>query len=356
MPLHPARQKPFRNTRQIPGRPSYRSCVKHGILSRVPVWVWRALMASVSRREARTFNAHPIESVNYDLDIDYVGDGIRAHRLDVITPSFALTPLPVYVYFHGGGWTSGDKSTLTKYCAIQASAGMIVVNVNYRLAAAFRMHHILQDAMAAIDWVAENVSQYGGDPDRVVLGGDSAGGQIAALIAASLHRPELSEHYNLTAPRAPWTLRGLVQHCSVVDFSVLFERGFILSMNFIRMLLPDTESKPNSTGPARARKKGRSLIDAARYLSPIEWLSRAFPPVFISTSERDYFYRANLNFIAALRREGVRVEPVIFGRRNPNARHTWQQNARYPESQEVYRRLQAFVRRVSAPARTTSIA
>ena len=332
--------------------------VQHGYLSRVPVWMWKTLMASVGPGELRRFNADPIDPIDYHLDIDYIGDGLRAHRLDVLAPPTTGDKLPVYIYFHGGGWTSGDKSTLTKYCASQAREGMVVVNVNYRMATAFRMHHILQDANASIDWVAKNIAGYGGDPTRVVLGGDSAGGQIAALLAAALHRPELAKHYDLTASLAPWTLRGLVQHCSVVDFSVLFERGFILSLNFVKMLVPASLVKPDTTDKPRvrnrsrerARERARALVSAARFLSPIEWLDATFPPVFVSTSERDYFYRANLNFIRALRKQNIRVDTLIFGKRNPNARHTWQQDARHPESQEVYRRLQEFVHRVTVPA------
>lgn len=306
-------------------------------------------MATMGRGETRRFNTDPIDTVDYHLDIDYIGDGLRAHRLDVIVPKPTGEQLPVYVYFHGGGWTSGDKSTLTKYCASQAREGMVVVNVNYRMATEFRMRHILQDANAAIDWVAGNIAAFGGDPDQVVLGGDSAGGQIVALLAASRHNPELAQHYELGASAAPWTLRGLVQHCSIADLSVLFEPRFILSLNFIRMLLPTSMLKPTDPVRQRAREKERSLRAAARFLSPIEWLRPEFPPVFISTSERDYFFRANVNFIRALRRMNILADTLIFSRRSTRATHTWQQDPRRPESQEVYRRLQEFVRRVTAP-------
>ncbi len=57
---------------------------------------------------------------------------------------------------------------------------MVAVNVNYRRAPRFRMAHVLQDANAALGWVREHIADYGGDPARIVLGGDSAGGQIAA--------------------------------------------------------------------------------------------------------------------------------------------------------------------------------
>lgn len=307
-------------------------------LARVPVWLWKALMMRVAPGELHKFNADPIDTVDYHFDLDYVGDGIRDHRLDVLVPQAdvdAGEALPVYIYFHGGGWTSGDKAPLTKYAASQAVEGMVVVNANYRMATRFKIGHMLHDANAVLTWVKRHIVDYGGDPTRIVIGGDSAGGHIAALITAAANDEVLAEHFHLDLQIEPGHLRGLVQHCSIADFSVMFERHFVLSLNFLRMLLPE-------------RERGVSLRDAARFLSPIEWLDKGFPPVFITTSERDYFYRANLNFIEALRRRSVIVDAVIYGRHRTNTRHTWQQDARHPESQEVYRRLGSFVRTVAA--------
>lgn len=291
-------------------------------------------MLRLPENGATLLQAKSIDTVEYHLDIDYAGDGARDHRLDVLVPRDAAESLPVYVYFHGGGWTSGDKSPLTKYCASQAAEGMIVVNANYRMATRFQLSHMMQDGNDVLDWVARNISDFGRDPTRIVLGGDSAGGHIAALLTASTFEPELAAHYNIS-PRVDRTnLLGLVQHCSIADFSVMFERGFVLSLNFLRMLLPE-------------RGRGLHLRTAARFMSPIEWLDGGFPPVFITTSERDYFYRANLNFIAALRSKSIRVDTMIYGRNQVNTRHTWQQHSRHPESQEVYKRLGEFVRRVA---------
>jgi acetyl esterase len=309
------------------------------------------MMHSVRSSENTRFNVDPITGVEYFHDIDFAGDGIRAHRLDVITPvqpsdaapasgSGAAGPLPVYVYFHGGGWTSGDKSSLTKYCASQAEGGMVVVNVNYRKAPRFHMGHVLADANAALAWVRGNIAGYGGDPARIVLGGDSAGGQISALLTAASFRPELARHYGLTPAVPTSDFKGLVQHCSVVDFSVFFEKGFVLSLNFVRMLIP-------GLGLGLGKAEAEALRRAAAFLSPIEWLDARFPPVFVTTSERDFFYAANLNFVARLREHGVAVDTLIYDWDSANTEHTWQQDFRYPESQEVYRRLHAFVRRVA---------
>ncbi|MCU1550495.1 MAG: esterase [Glaciihabitans sp.] len=306
-------------------------------IRRVPVWVWRLLMAHLASGERRRFNQEPIDDVHSILDIDYSGDAARQHRLDVIAPREHPGPLPVYVYFHGGGWTSGDKSAVTKYCAIQASGGAVVVNANYRMATRFHMRHMLEDAASVLCWVESEIAGFGGDPDRVVVGGDSAGGQIAALIAAAQLSPELVAHYGLGTSFGR-RLVGVVQHCSAVDFSVMLERGFILSRSFVRMLLPP-------------RDRSLVLTKAARYLSPIEWVSPGFPPVFVTTSEQDPFYGANLNFIRRLRSLAVPVDVLTYDKSSRNTRHTWQQDYHFPESQEVYRRLATFVSRVAPSPR-----
>ncbi|WP_246084576.1 alpha/beta hydrolase [Pseudarthrobacter phenanthrenivorans] len=328
-----------------------------GLVRRVPVWTWRLLMLGVSPRERARFNTDPRTDIGYAVDISYAEHGVAAQKLDVLTP-LAIAhssqarhngALPVYVYFHGGGWTSGDKSALTKYCANQAAGGMVVVNVNYRRPPRFHMGHVLDDANAALAWVRSNIEDYGGDPECVVLGGDSAGGQIAALLAAATFRPELAGHYSLQPAVAADHVKGLVQHCSVVDFSVFFKSGFVMGLNFVRMLLP---SRPGNRRrvPFTTKRALERLREEAACMSPIEWLDGRFPPVFVTTSERDFLYEANLNFIARLEEHDVPVDALIYEWSNTNTEHTWQQDYRFAESQEVYRRLHAFVRRVSGPA------
>lgn len=326
-------------------------------MARVPVWVWRLFMHAISKGELRQLNAEPITGVRYWHDIDFVGDHVHSHRLDVMAPAgnsgvAAHKPLPVYVYFHGGGWTSGDKAALTKYCAGQAAGGVVVVNVNYRMAPHFHLGHVLEDANAALGWVAVHIGEFSGDSRRIVLGGDSAGGQISALMAAATIRPELARHYALEPALHEGQLRGLVQHCSIVDFSVFFDKGFVMSLNFIRMLLPRGYAAAGSrTGKhAASRDRHHRLREAAHFMSPIEWLDSRCPPVFVSTSERDFFYHSNMNFIRLLGEHGVTVDSLVYGWDSANTEHTWQQNFRYPESQEVYRRLESFITKVTMPA------
>jgi acetyl esterase/lipase len=248
----------------------------------------------------------------------------------------------VYVYFHGGGWTSGDKAASATYCACQAAGGLVVVNANYRLAThpgRDRMAAMLDDANRVLGWVRRSAARFGGDPTRIVVGGDSAGGQIAALVVAAASRPELAARFALVPAVPRRHLRGLVQHCSFADASLALAPWSVLS-GFVRMLLP--------VGSRRLR--GAALAEAARFLSPVEWVSPAFPAVFVTSSARDFLHRASVALVERLRHVGVPVDAVVLGRAHRGARHTWQQDARLPESQHVYRRLQRFLTHVTASA------
>lgn len=96
------------------------------------------------------------------------------------------TPLPVAVYFHGGGWVLGGVGPADGPCRALAAAGpCVVVSVDYRRAPETKFPGPLQDCVAAATWVAEHREDFGG-ADRLVLLGDSAGGNLATATAASL--------------------------------------------------------------------------------------------------------------------------------------------------------------------------
>lgn len=93
-------------------------------------------------------------------------------------------PLPVFVYYHGGGWVVGDVDSHEGLCtAIVNAAQCIVVSVDYRLAPEHKFPAAVDDAYAAARWVADNAASFGGDPERLAVGGDSAGGNLAAVVS-----------------------------------------------------------------------------------------------------------------------------------------------------------------------------
>ncbi len=92
--------------------------------------------------------------------------------------------LPIVLYYHGGGFTWGDLDTHDALCRkLSNRSGAIVVSVAYRLAPEHRFPAAVDDAYAALEWVARNSAEISGDPARIAVAGDSAGGNLAAVTA-----------------------------------------------------------------------------------------------------------------------------------------------------------------------------
>ncbi|MBN9521839.1 alpha/beta hydrolase [bacterium] len=89
---------------------------------------------------------------------------------------------PVAVWVHGGGWQAGDKKDVNRKPVAFAEKGYVFVSVNYRLIPEATIGEMAADVAKAVRWVREHAAEYGGDPDRLVVTGHSAGAQLAALV------------------------------------------------------------------------------------------------------------------------------------------------------------------------------
>ncbi len=105
-------------------------------------------------------------------------------RVRIYEPPGQGRPFGVIVYLHGGGWVIGNLDTHDGICrALCARTPCVVVSVEYRLAPEHRFPAALDDAWVATAWVAEHAASIGADPSRIAVGGDSAGGTLAAAVA-----------------------------------------------------------------------------------------------------------------------------------------------------------------------------
>jgi acetyl esterase len=103
--------------------------------------------------------------------------------LRVYRPAKVAGPLPVVVYFHGGGWVLGSTRGYDPLCTFLARAvEAVVVNVDYRMAPEHRAPMAVHDCVDAVRWVGEHADSLGGDASHLAVSGDSAGGNLSAIV------------------------------------------------------------------------------------------------------------------------------------------------------------------------------
>jgi len=235
----------------------------------------------------RAADGEPIE-VGPVTDVAIPGPGgdipARIYRPD------AHGPAPVLVWYHGGGWVIGDVETsdptARKLCQ---RAGVVVVSVDYRLAPEHPAPAATDDAWAALTWVAEHIGDHGGDPTLMAVGGDSAGGNLAALMAVRARDeggPAL-RHQLLVYPATDLTMA----HPSIEENG----EGYFLTAATMRWFM-DHYLSADPTSPA---------------VSPlfVEDLS-GLPPAQVLTAEFDPLRDEGDAYATRLAAAGVPVEHV----------------------------------------------
>jgi len=196
--------------------------------------------------------------------------------------------LPGLVFFHGGGWVVGDLETHDHVCRyVAAGAGAVVIAVDYRLAPEQCFPAAFDDALAATRWIAGQADELALDPLRLAVGGDSAGGNLAAAVALAL-RNELALRLQVLLYPA---VDLIADNASLRDNA----RGYLLTTaamaQFIEWYVPD---------PA-ARSDWRA--------SPLHATSHAgVAPAFIVTAGYDPLRDEAIAYAALLTEAGVDVE------------------------------------------------
>jgi acetyl esterase/lipase len=142
--------------------------------------------------------------MHVERDIPYAEPAAERQVLDIYARDDAgQKKLPVVFWIHGGGWQQGDKSDVGRKPQFFVDQGFVFVSTNYRLYPNVEMGELIRDVAKSLGWVYRNIAQHGGDPQRILVGGHSAGAQLAALIS-------IDDRY-LKAEGVPFTaLRGCI--------------------------------------------------------------------------------------------------------------------------------------------------
>jgi acetyl esterase/lipase len=133
-------------------------------------------LVSISVAQALAVELKPTRS-----DVPYASPAHERQILDIYAPENAKK-LPVVFWIHGGGWQTGDKTSVQGKPQAFVDKGIVFVSTNYRLLPHVDMGTIVRDVAQSLHWVHDHIGEYGGDPNRVFVMGHSAGAQLAALL------------------------------------------------------------------------------------------------------------------------------------------------------------------------------
>jgi acetyl esterase len=200
-------------------------------------------------------------------------------------------PLPVVAYFHGGGWVLGTVYAFSPVCSALANAsGAIVVAVDYRLSPEHPFPAALQDTLCSVRWLREHAPELGGDPERLALAGDSAGGNLAAVAARQL-REEIA--LRLQVLIYPVT-DAAVNTPSYRDFGEGYGLTAASMQRYWRLYLDGADGLQPDCSPLRAPDLG------------------GVAPAFVLTADRDPLRDEGEAYAAALEQAGVPVTARRF--------------------------------------------
>ncbi|MBR3236040.1 MAG: alpha/beta hydrolase, partial [Atopobiaceae bacterium] len=214
--------------------------------------------------------------------------------LDVYRPKDAQLPLPVIVSIHGGAWVYGDKERYQWYCMDLALRGFVVVNFTYRLAPEFQFPASIEDTCSVFQWTIDHIAEYGGDPNKVFVVGDSAGGSMLGIFSCMCTNPAYAAKYGCKAPE------GFVPTAIAINCGAC------------RVVISDDEADMTSGLMDAYLPEGGSdaeldLINWETYVTP------EFPPAFIMTADGDFLHDDAEPLSKLLRKLKVCHELHIYG-------------------------------------------
>jgi arylformamidase len=263
--------------------------------------VYAATALSLSRLAASTTRCQ--------LDIPYGKDPWQ--KLDIYLPAQQkLTGLPVFLNIHGGGWTHGYKEWMGLNAPPLVALPAIYISIGYRLAPASRHPAQLEDCFNALAWVHGHIAEFGGSPDRLFIGGHSAGAHLAALITL---RHELYGKFGLPA--------NVIKAC--------FPYNGIYDLRNVEIYGESPEKNPGVPLLAAAT--------AAPDASPLTFVKGNRTPFLVTWAENDglLIKAESSTFVAALKEQPGRVAAHMLPRFDHFWSHIDQQRAENPWTQTL---------------------
>lgn len=251
--------------------------------------------------------------------------------LDVFYPDKTAKPLPTVVWVHGGAWVSGDKNNIDNYLKIIASRGYTAVGVDYTIAPEAQYPTPLLQLSDALTYLQQNAKRLNIDADNIILAGDSAGSQIVAQMGTIITNPTYAHEVDIRPVLAADKLKGVVLNCGAYDLALADYNGPF--GGFLKTVLW-----------AYSGKKDFLNDPQLKTASVVNYVTKDFPPAFITAGNTDPLLPQSLEFAKKLKDLGVPTSTLFYPvDHQPPLNHEYQFNLDTPDGQQALSQILQFL-------------
>lgn len=267
--------------------------------------------------------------IDFYEDIVYGQGGDHDLYLDLMVPQGKKEGLlPVILWIHGGAWTCAEltqKYRPTKALIAACKAGFVCASVDYRLVTEKPFPAPIEDCKCAVRFLKAHSKEFGIDPERIGVWGESAGGQLAALIGASYQNPRLEgdggwrEYTSEVKAVCDWYCGGDMTHLGVDQLTEVKERADKLGIKLSSMeksilYTEAADGQPFGSTELFLGKQGEAAAELAMDISPIFYVDQKQPPYLLMHGDSDTLVpiEFSYNFYNALLSHGHDVTFLII--------------------------------------------
>ena len=268
-------------------------------------------------------NRHvPNTPLHERLNIAYA-DGGTPTTMDVFTTATPGETLPTVIWVHGGAWIAGSKEDVAPYLRIIAGKGYTTIGLNYSLGPEEQYPTAVRQLNEALAYIDAHADELNVDTTKIVIAGDSAGGQLASQLAALIANPDYAHLVGVEPALQPEQLAGLILNCGVYDMPAMTDIEGIVAWGFQVSLWAYTGTKNWSASSSGA------------LMSTINFVNDKFPPTYISGGTGDGLtWLQSIPMAQALEDTGVEVTPLFWpSDHEPALPHEYQFHLDMPDAQ-----------------------
>lgn len=292
------------------------------------IWTFRSLLGMIPEQGNIGPYANQITNIEESNKVKVAVDGYEDAEITFYSPQVEKDNLPVIMYIHGGGWTSGNAQAVSSFAKLIASNGYIVANVDYALAPENPYPASTIQLVEVLNYIYENANQYNIDKNNIFIGGNSAGAHLSSQLGVLVSNSKYAKTVGVDIKVPNSSIKGLLLFNGVYNFDTAGDCGFPFFNKFAW---------------AYTREKDYKNYSKIDEISTLKHIEENYPSTFITSGDADPLEPQSLEFAKILKEKGVDNTVLFWIGENTKLNHDYIYELDTKEAQKSYEMVIDFL-------------